>query len=183
MKNQLLLLVLALQAAWVLATVVRQENVLNTGQLIVLETQPVDPRDPLRGDFVRLNYKISDVPRAQFFSRPLPAELPYGTTVYVAVAPAGTNQWYEVTRASTEWFTPASNEVVVRGKAAYSWRNVNVSVHIEYGLEQYYVAEGTGNPVGKLTVQAAVGKSGRANIKEVFVNGQPYREAMKGQAH
>jgi hypothetical protein len=30
-----------------------------------------------------------------------------------------------------------------------------------------------------LTVQAAVSKSGRANIKEVFVDGKPYAEAMK----
>jgi hypothetical protein len=32
-------------------------------------------------------------------------------------------------------------------------------------------AEGTGNPIGKFTVQAVVPASGRASIKQVFVDG------------
>ena len=178
MKNKLLILVLALQAAWVLGTVVRQENLLRVGQVVLLETQPVDPRDPLRGDYVRLNYKISDVP-ASLFTPPVKTELSYGTKIFVALAPAGTNRFYEVTRASSAWFAPTTNEIILRGKTAWSWRNRTNSVHVEYGIEQYFVAEGTGNPHGKLTVQAVVSKSGRASIKEVFVDGKPYAEAMR----
>jgi len=178
MKFKLLLLVLALQCAWVLATVVRQENLLRVGQVVLLETQPVDPRDPLRGDFVRLNYKISDVP-VKLFSPPVNPNLPYGSKIFVALAPTGTNQFYEVTRASTEMFVPAANEVLLRGKSEWSGRTGPGSIHVQYGLEQYFVAEGTGNPRAKLTVQAAVFQSGRASIKEVFVDGKPYAEAMK----
>jgi uncharacterized membrane-anchored protein len=182
MKTKLFILVLALQSVWILGTAFTQERVLHRGQVILLETQPVDPRDLLRGDFVRLNYKISDVPREKFFAPPLAGELPSGTAVFVAVAPTRTNECYQLARASTEWFAPASNEVVLRGRAAQSWRNSAGSIHVEYGLEQYFVAEGTGNPRGKLTVQAAVTKSGRASIKEVFVDGKPYAEVMKNAA-
>jgi uncharacterized membrane-anchored protein len=55
-------------------------------------------------------------------------------------------------------------------------------VHVEYGIERYYVAENTGNPSGKITVSAVVPASGRASIKEVFVDGKPYVEAMKHEA-
>ena len=55
MKTKLLVLVLALQSAWLLGTAFTQERILRVGQLILLETQPVDPRDLLRGDYVRLN--------------------------------------------------------------------------------------------------------------------------------
>jgi len=182
MKTKLFILVLALQSAWLLGTAFTQERALRVGQIILLETQPVDPRDLLRGDYVRLNYKISDVPRDKFFAPPLAGDVSPGTKVFVAVAPAGTNQFYEAVRASTEWFVPAANEVVLRGTASQSWRNRAGSVHVEYGLEQYFVAEGTGNPRGKLTVQAAATKSGRANIKAVFVDGKPYAEAMKTEA-
>ena len=183
MKTKLLILVLALQSAWILGTVVVQENVLRVGQLIMLETQPVDPRDLLRGDFVRLNYKISDVPRERFFAPPLSGELAPGAAVFLAVAPTGTNNFFQLARASTKWFTPPSNEVILRGLVAQSWWNSANSVHLEYGLEQYFVAEVTGNPRGKLTVQAVVAKSGRASIKEVFVDGKPCAEVMKNQAH
>lgn len=179
MKLKLFILVLALQTAWILGTAFTQERVLRVGQLIMLETQPVDPRDLLRGDFVRLNYPISNVPRDRFFPPPLTGDVSPGTTVFVALVPTGTNEFYQISRACTVWFTPAANEVVLRGKVSQRWWNNTGPIRVEYGLEQYFVAEGTGNPRGKLTVQAAVSKSGRANIKEVFVDGQPYIEAMK----
>ena len=179
MKLKLFILVLTLQCAWILGTAFTQERALRVGQLILLETQPVDPRDFLRGDYVRLNYKISDVAREKFFAPPLTNDLRPDTSLFVAVAPVGTNRVYQVTRASTEQFTVTANEVMLCGKTAESWRNNPSSVHVEYGIEKYFVAEGTGNPRGKLTVQAAVPKSGRPSIKEVFVDGKPYVEAMK----
>ncbi len=178
MKLKLLILILTLQAVWILGTVVQQENIWRTGKVILLETQPVDPRDLLRGDFVRLNYKISSVPREKF-TPPLTGELSAGTKIYVTLAPVGTNGFWEVQRASKEPFAPAADEVLLCGKSQWSWQNSTNDIHVEYGIEKYFVAEGTGNPHGKLTVQAAVAKSGRANIKEVFVDGKPYAEAMK----
>ena len=80
MKLKLLILILTLQAVWILGTVVQQENIWRTGKVILLETQPVDPRDLLRGDFVRLNYKISSVPREKF-TPPLTGELSAGTKI------------------------------------------------------------------------------------------------------
>jgi uncharacterized membrane-anchored protein len=179
MKLKLLILVLAAQTAWLLATVGVQEHALANGKTILLETRPVHPRDILSGDYLRLNYKISDVP-VNLFSPPVGKDLPYGTKIFVALAP-GTNQFYEVTRASTNGFTPSANEVLLLGQSANRWWNATNSVHVEYGLERYYVAEGTGNPTGKLTVQAVVPVSGRPKIKEVFVDGKPYAEAMKNE--
>lgn len=176
MKLKLLALVLALQCAWLLATTFTQERALRVGQVILLETRPVDPRDLLRGDYVTLGYTISDVPLKLF--SPARTNVPAaGTPIYVALAP-GTNQFYEVAQAATEKFTPAAGRVLVQGKSRYWWNATN-SVRVEYGLERYYVREGTGNPRGKLTVQAVVPASGRATIKEVFLDGKPYAEAMQ----
>ena len=180
MKLKLLALVLALQCAWLLATTFTQERALRVGQLIMLETRPVDPRDMLRGDYVILGYRISDVSLSAF--SPVRTNAPAdGTTIYVALAPVGTSGFYEVKRVSLESITATANEVVLCGKVARRWWN-NSSVRVEYGLERYYVREGTGNPRGKLTVQAAVPKSGRATIKQVFVDGKPYAEAMRDKS-
>ena len=62
MKLKLLILILALQTAWILGTTFIQERALTNGKVVLLETRPVDPRDLLRGDYLTLNYKISDVP-------------------------------------------------------------------------------------------------------------------------
>ena len=180
MKLKLLLLVLALQSAWLLGTVVVQEHALAAPNVIMLETRRVDPRDLLRGDYLILNYKISDVP-ANLFSPPVTEDLPAGANIFVALAP-GTNGLYEVRRASASEFMPEAGQVLLRGQSAFAGGNAANSIHVAYGIRNYFVAEGAGNPAGKLTVQAAVGGSGRASIRQVFVDGKPYAEAMKDSA-
>ena len=178
MKPKLLILVLVLQSAWLLGTVAVQEHALATGKVILLETARVDPRDLLRGDYLILNYKISDVPM-NLFSPPVIKDLPRGTKVFVALAPA-TNQFYAVVKASTNEFMPAADEVLLKGISVWPrWNAATNSIHVEYGLERFYVAEGTGNPTGKLTAQVVVPASGRGRVREVFVDGKPYAEAMK----
>ena len=155
-----------------------RRRILQSGAVVLLETRPVDPRDLLRGDYVTLSYKISDVP-VNLFSRPVKQELPYGTKIFVVVAP-GTNEFYVVTRASTNEFAPAANEVLLKGETAYRWWNATNSIHVEYGIERYYVAEGTGNPPrGKLTARVVVPASGHARLQQVFLDGKPYEQAMK----
>ena len=178
MKLKLFIFILALQTIWLLGTVAMQEHALAHGKIILLETRRVDPRDLLRGDYLILNYKISDVP-TNLFSPTVKKHLPYGTPVFVALAP-GTNQFYEIARASTNEFIPAANEILLRGKCDERWWSTN-AIHVVYGLERYYVAEGTGNAHGKLTVQAIVPASGHPTIKEVFVDGKPYSKAMKNR--
>ena len=176
MKRNLFILVLALQSAWVLCTVGVQERAWSVGKVITLETERVDPRDLLRGDYLILNYKISDV-STNLFSPPVTTDLPAGTKVYVALEPRG--DFFVVARASTNQFEPSGNQVLLKANRAWGgWSGTN-TVRVEYGLERYYVREGTGNPRGKLTVEAVVPASGRASIKQVFLGGKPYAEAMQ----
>lgn len=176
MKLKLLILVLALQSAWILGTTFVQERALAQGKAMLLETLPVDPRDLLSGDYLALNYRISDV-ATNLFSPAVKKDLPFGTKVYVALALA-TNQFYEVVKASTNQFAPSPGEIMLRGHSDRRWWSAN-SIHVQYGIERYYVAEGTGHPHGKITVCAVVPDSGQARIKEVFINAKPYREVMK----
>jgi uncharacterized membrane-anchored protein len=178
-KSLLLMLVLGLQVAWIAGTSLVQERVLTQGTVIRLATRPVDPRDLLRGDYVILSYPINDVP-ASLFSPPLNGPLPAGTTVYVRLEPRG--EFYEVTGASRQKIPTGNGWVVLKGTSRYAGNlPVQNSVRLEYGIERYYVREGTGNPRGKITVEVAVPASGNAIIKQVLVDGVPYAEAMKKQ--
>ena len=177
MKLKFLILVLALQSAWILGTTFVHERALITGEVIMLETRPVDPRDFLRGDYVILNYKISDVPSGRF-APVVTNGLPAGKIVYVALQKKG--QFHEVVRASTEALTAREGEVILKGRTRYWWNTSEGTIHVEYGLERFYVREGTGSPSGKITVEAAVPSSGQARIKQAYIDGRPYSQAMKG---
>jgi uncharacterized membrane-anchored protein len=177
MKLKILILILVLQCAWLLGTVAVQERALASGKGIRLETWPVDPNDPLRGDYLLLNYKISDVPQ-NLFSPPVKKDLSAGQVVYVALEPRG--EFYEVARAGTDWFAPSANQILLKGKSSWRpWNSKTNVTHVEYGLERFYVAEGMGHPHGKLAAQVVVSASGNASLKQVFVGGKPYAEARE----
>lgn len=178
MKLKLLGLIVGLQVAWILYTVAVQESHLAHAETVLLETQPVDPRDLLRGDYVILNYTLSRL-SADLFTPAWTNRPAAGTTVFVLLEKRG--EFHEAVGASLAPSTPAKNQVLLRGTMDHRWGGAqDATVNVRYGLERYYVPEGTGNPEGTITVQAAVSQSGRALIREVFINGKPYREVMKG---
>lgn len=183
MKTKLLITVIALQVAWVIGTVAVQETKLARGVVVRLETAPVDPRDLLRGDYVILGYKISTLSGA-LFAAPPAKELPPGTPVYVRLAKRG--EFHEAEAASLDPLEAEPEHPVLRGKTRWTWvapGRTNSAVTVEYGLERYYVREGTGTPPrGKLTADVAIPTSGNAVIRQIYLDGKPYAEAMKNVA-
>ncbi len=179
MKLKLLIAVLVAQCAFLLGITAVQERVLAVGKTILLETERVDPRDLLRGDYLILNYKISSVPRNLFSPTP-EVNPPVGAKVYVTVA-EGPNHFYHLTRASIDELTPAANEILLCGTVSPAWWTGTGAIHLDYGIEKFFVAEGTGSPRGKLTVETSVSSSGRPTIKQVFIDGRPYAEVMKAE--
>ncbi len=184
MKLPLLALVLGLQAAALVTTSVRHELALRQGTLILLDTQPVDPRDLLRGDFVILRYAIGDLPTDRFEPALDPdAPLRPGAKIWVELGPEPDGPFHRVIAASLAPREPAPGQVVLVGTVEsgpnQTPRRSPAAVRVAYGLERYYVREGTGNPRGRLSVQVAVPGSGEGHIKEVFIDGIPYARAMR----
>lgn len=176
MKPRLLLLVLAAQCLWILGTVAVQESRLRSDVVVLLETRPVDPRDLLRGDYVILGYALSDIPR-ELFQGPAFEQPAAETPVYVALAKQGD---FHVAAAAYLQKPRDETRPVLRGRVVQSRWSAGQpnSVRLEYGIERYYVREGTGEPQGKLTVEAAIPPSGRPIIRELYLDGKPFAEAM-----
>ena len=177
MRYRLLILVISLQVIALMATIIQHELGLSGGQEILLETAPVDPRDLLRGDYVILNYFFSGIAESQF-QPPLDSPPKAGLPVYVALKSDGTV--HGLSRVSLQPLTVSPDEILLRGEVdhRHPWRS---GVPIKYGLERFYVHEGTGNPTGKLTVRARVSSRGHAQIVDVLVDGVPYSQGMKSQ--
>ncbi len=62
MKKALLWILVAAQVAVLAFMAGEREWVQRTGQRVWLRTAPIDPNDPMRGDYVRLSYEAGEVP-------------------------------------------------------------------------------------------------------------------------
>lgn len=172
-------LVVGLQVLWMFGTAVSKEMNLRSEKTVLLETRPVDPRDILRGDYVILNYKISTIPTAWLYPDAVPANV-NNSAVHVILEKKG--EFYQAVGAMFAPENLKAGQMAVRGTIDDAWRGATGgSIRVRYGIEKYFVPEGMGDPRGKLTVRCVVGRDGSLQIKEVFVDGKPYKSAVSAQ--
>jgi uncharacterized membrane-anchored protein len=171
-----LTIVVGLQVLLLLGTAVSKATNLRSANTILLETAQVDPRDLLRGDFVILNYKISSVP-VEWLSPAAQQSTLNFRDVYVTLEKDG--KFHTPVKASLLLVKPGPGQIVVRGTIDEPNPAFGGMIRVKYGIEKYFVREGTGNPRGALTVECAVNSDQTLQIKEVYLNGKPYAAAMR----
>jgi uncharacterized membrane-anchored protein len=170
-----------LQCVLLVLMVADRMQILRDGREVTLQTQPVDPRDLLRGDYVVLRYDISQLPSGVLAGQPSAERNPI---VFVKLAP-NANGLYEAVSVHVEPVPVTAPEILIRGRVSYSCgsgRTFCDKLTIKYGLESYFVPEGEGKKLEqarnqqKLRVVAAVLPSGRAAIKRLLLDGEPVYE-------
>lgn len=152
--------VVVLQIGLLLAIIVPKERTLATGEEVVLQTLPVDPRDLFRGDYVNLRYTISTVRSYAGFAA--------GDRVYVGLAQQG-DIWDAVSASHSP-----PDGLYIKGRVT---RTSQGRLNVEYGIESYFVPEGTGHIIERardVKVRAAIDSSGNAVIKGLLVDGEPF---------
>jgi len=185
-----LLIVVLVQTAILCAMIGTKQWTLNTGTEVVLETEPIDPRSLFRGDYVRLNYKISTLRAEDFANVP---EFRLHDPVYV-VLKKGSPYWKAESIHKDRPEKLAGDQVVLRGEVQFAdprWNRQTQTIEqlkqlqVRYGIENYFVPEGEGRELErpredeKVSILLAVDTYGRAGIKAVLVNSQPrYTETL-----
>ncbi len=157
--------------------------IYNAGTEVLLRLRPVDPRDPLRGDYVTVSYDIS---RIEAYSS---ENIVDGSTVYVPLSRIDGNFWgnyQEITKVKPTSDTGGVflKGVVVSGGSSvpepYSGEKYGYlhQYEIRYGIEDYYIPEGTGRQqelnTGQAYARVAVDENGNAQIKQVYLNDEPW---------
>ncbi|MBT1516209.1 GDYXXLXY domain-containing protein [Bradyrhizobium sp. SRL28] len=172
------------QVALLSVMIIDRSQILREGTEVTLQTRPVDPRDPLRGDYVVLGYDISQLPAGSLLNQTAGERNPM---VFVKLAP-NRDGLYQAVSVHAEPVAVTSPEVLIRGRVAYgatcgsTGRVFCDNLQIRYNLESYFVPEGEGLKLeqirnqSKLTVVAAVLPSGRAAIKRLLIDGKPAYE-------
>lgn len=131
---------------------------LMTGDKIVLATQPVDPFDPFRGQYMTINYEISRLSNVEGFE--------VDNTIYVSLKEDDEGIWRKESVSKTK---PQRGDFI-RGKVINVYGN---TVRIEYGIEQFFFERHAQLPTGNITVEVSVASSGRAMLSQMLHNGEP----------
>lgn len=174
-----------LQSALLVLMVADRMQILRDGVEVTLQTQPVDPRDLLRGDYVVLRYDISQLPAGNLKGKVADSRHP---DVFVKLAP-NADGIHQAVSVHAEPVAVTAPEVLIRGRVANyggscgdDRRRFCDKLPIKYGLESYFVPEGEGRKLEdarnqqKLRIVAAVLPSGRAAIKRLLLDGEKVYE-------
>jgi uncharacterized membrane-anchored protein len=129
---------------WIIAG---RAAVLRDGREIVLNIEPIDPHDLLRGDYVSLFYEISRIPVSQITNLPQEAYTSAERSLYVRVKKGDDNYWHPVSATFDAPLktAPGPDEADVRGIVGQGWDiSPATSVDPDYGIDRFYVPEGEG---------------------------------------
>jgi uncharacterized membrane-anchored protein len=149
-------------------------SILKNGAEVVLKTEPVDPRDLLRGDYVTLGYSISSFPATEI-EGDVNTHFEESTPVYVALKKGADGIWSK-SRASAAPFTDLKpDEVLIAGRAIYGFTpKTSDNVRVDYGIERFYVPEGEGRVIEternekRIDAVIMVNAKGKAQMKRLM---------------
>lgn len=155
MNRKLIYLILALQVLGLIALYAWHHS--GRGHpTVMLRTFPVDPRDYLRGDYIILNYEISQIPTST------PWQVRENDDVFVVLEE---KDGFAHTSRIQPW-KPGYGERFIKGRVRHG--------RIEFDLEKYFVPEGLGTPPPPLTVEISLRADGRAQINQLYSQGRPW---------
>lgn len=185
-------LVLAVLQTIILAWLINGRiSILGSKDVVTLKSEPVDPRDLFRGDYVVLSYAIS---RLALDGLRGDKDFQQGDTIYVEISPRR-DTWL----AEGAWHkapTPTPGNKVIRGHVTSVMKNAGhvrptpssrdieetpcpdcAMLNVSYGVESYFVPEGQGRQLEQernahaLSVDIAIARNGEAAIKGIRLDG------------
>ena len=170
----------AAQVLVLVAMVGFSEQIRQTGERVVLQTVPVDPRSLLQGDYAILNYELAIPGRVETANPPLPHNLPNRSLIYVTLERQG-DIWqatgYHRKHPRYQATNNRPGQPFIRGFSDDTGR-------LDFGIGTYFVPEGTGHIVeraGDVKVIARVDPDGNAAITGLLVDGVSFEEALKNE--
>lgn len=158
-----------------------RQALLSNGREIVMKVLPIDPRDVLRGDYVNLGFGLSPVQGTKLKDGGDLAGIEKGKTAYLTIAEAAGHTWTAVRLTGHYPESVEPSEAVLKGMVAHRWGNTaagSATADMHFGIETYFVPEGTGKLLEELVrdkaVEAvvAVGADGTPALKGLIIGGE-----------
>lgn len=160
-------------------------SLIKNGREIALQVIPIDPRDLFRGEYVILGYDISQISASKGGSEKFAENLPRRALIYVTLTPGAEGAWVAKELSVDYPKTVAPSDVVMKGYVRATFRAGNEAsdtVAIRYGIESYFVPEGTGKALEqsvrdkKIQALVAVANDGTAALKGLVIGGERHED-------
>lgn len=179
MKNFKIFIVLAILAQFGIlgGMIFHNSQPYREGKLITVKTEPVDPRDLFRGDYVVLNYDFNRPSDKKLESSDSWSSAKKGTPVYAVLVKSPDSEVWTLEKVTLTQPTASEvneNRLYIAGLKVSYWR-------ASYGIEQFFVQEGKGKELEKATrnwsgeakkevhVDIYVTSTGQAAVKEARI--------------
>lgn len=126
-------LIILLQLSILSVQVIKSEIVLQQGETVILELQPIDPRSIIQGDYVILAYKAGnlEIPNGKYDERVNMVLRKDEKNIYQYAG------YYQHRKKWNKDFQSQPDDVIITGR--YNGHN-----QVHFGIESYFVPEGTG---------------------------------------
>ncbi len=201
MKNKTFAVIAAVvvQLVIILGLVGYYQGIVDTGDVVYLPIEPLDPTDPFRGDYVEFRIQAERVPVESFRIDTDLTEVrnqyPIGTQVWVELGPypqdgeaysgeSGRKYSYPQRAELTKIERGVENERkwikgVVQGyDESNNFGYSQYFLRVSYGIEQYFIPEGTGRTVDfrnkEAVAEVRIGEDGTPVLTQVFLDGTPW---------
>ncbi|WP_440953629.1 GDYXXLXY domain-containing protein [Methanococcoides sp. FTZ1] len=142
---------------------------LSFGEDILLKTEPVDPRDVFRGDYVNLNYEISTI---DLDNIPYDREFLYGESVYATLSEK--EEYWTIDSISHTKPGVSDKWVCMKGVVTGNYED---TLYVRWGIESYFVPEGEGIPIQmqmeNISVIVSIGPGCSPVIKQLLIDDEP----------
>lgn len=156
-----ILLVIVLQFGFVIYQAKSNETLLTEGTTITLSLQPIDPRSLLQGDYINLRYDITTIPGLENLE-----DSKGVIKVVLKKSTTGEYQYAGYYQYRGKWnkrYKMQPDDVFLNGR-------LNGLNEIIYGIETYFVPEGTGIDLQNQVkfAKVKVGKNGNAILEKIY---------------
>ena len=158
----------------------QNENIITKGELFKFKTEPVDPNDPFRGKYIRLNFEAS-----QFKVIDTTQSYRAANTVYVLLE-NNSQGFAQIKDLRLE--APATDQAYLKVSQLYfsSFRDTT-TIQIEYPFDRFYLEESKAPDAERLYFEALRDSNlttyarvyiyqGQATLEDVLINEMPISE-------
>ncbi len=159
------IVIIVLQVLFLFALIGVKYYTMSAGTPVLLKASPVDPRDVFRGEYAMLEYDINWLKKENLNKEDLNIENLRNKPVYVLLEKS--ERYWHAAGIYLDRPGTADSRLFIKGKVVYFDESKD-QYRVTYGIESYYVEEGTGKDLqgaGTFDVRVRVDRFGGAVIE------------------